>query len=191
MGEPARPPMPRTQTMQDFVKSLGGVQDPRGDLKAMGMDAIPGVIAKPGKGLGPDAVRQIAAGQGYLGPNIDDAMANTTPNDLINASGEHPVHSVRDAEAVHQWDAYDAARAEAEQYGNPAARRARPLNAPLPDIDPLAPTPAQPVPITDIANLNRTRKTIRDRIDLPSVAPKAIDKRRPPRWGRSLAISIA
>ena len=187
---PVRPDVPRPQTLQDLVRSLGGVQDPRGDLKSMGLDLIPGLVAKPGKGLGPDAVRQVAAEQGYLGANIDEAMANTTPNDLFNALGEHPVHSVKDAEGVHQWSAFDQARAEADQVGKAQTRSARPENAPpsayARDIDPAAPLPAKPVPITDIENLDRTRKYFRDKIDLPQFAPDAIDKETGARIGSTL-----
>jgi hypothetical protein len=35
-----------------------------------------------------DQAREAAAEQGYLGPNIDDAMANTFTHDLFDALGK-------------------------------------------------------------------------------------------------------
>lgn len=128
---PSRPGMPKAQSLHDFVKSLGGVQDPHGDLTSMGLADIPGLVARSGKGLGPDAVRQVAAEAGYLGPHIDDAMANTSINDLYDAlSSEHPVYSVRDQGALDEWNRYAVARDAWEQQGKPNSRPAAPQSVP-------------------------------------------------------------
>lgn len=188
---PVRPDMPRPQSLQDFVRQAGGVQDPRGDLKSMGLDLVRGLVAKPGQGLGPDAMRQIAAEAGYLGPDIDHAMANTTVNDLLDALGEHPLYSVRDGEAVHAWDAHDLARSEAEKIGR-GGRPAGPAprDVPLDGLEggPGAQTTPKRLPITDIENLDRTRKFFRDQVDLPQLSPKAIDKETGAKIGDTLGV---
>ncbi|MCW6510959.1 hypothetical protein [Lichenifustis flavocetrariae] len=186
-----KPDQPRPQSLHQFVRAAGGVRDPGGDLAAMGLDQVPGIVAKPGQGLSPDYMRQAAAQAGYLGPNIDDAMASTTIGDLHDAlASERPVHSVHDSAAVDAWNAYDLSRADADQLGRPTGRSAVPLRTPLSAYgDELgAATPGQPsrVPITNVANLNRSRKYFRDRIDLPQIAPRSIDKETAARLGPAL-----
>ena len=98
----------------------------------MGLDQVPGLVAKPGKGLSPDAMRQAAAQGGFLGPNINDAMANTTIGDLYDAlSAERPVHSVYDIAAVDAWNAHDLSRMEADQLRGATGHSAMPGRTPL------------------------------------------------------------
>lgn len=129
---PQRPDVPRPQSLADFVRSRGGVQDTGGDLASMGMGRL---IARPGQGLSPDAMREAAAEAGYLGADTARAMAETHPNDLLNAleNGER-TYSVRDYDAVHAWDQHDQAREayDLSRGGDPAARGAGPrAKAPL------------------------------------------------------------
>lgn len=123
---PQRPDVPRPQSLADFVRSKGGIQDTGGDLGAMGQQRL---IAKPGAGLSPDAMREAAAEAGYLGADTTRAMAETHPNDLFNAleNGDR-TYSVHDYDAVHAWDQHDQAREAFEQTGrgDPAARPAGP-----------------------------------------------------------------
>ncbi len=106
---------PRPPDLHDFIRSAGGVQDPGGDLTAMGYGNL---IAKPGQGLGPDAMRQAAAQAGYLGPNIDHATANTGIDDLHAAiASDNPIHSVFDQDAAAAWADRDAAMAEFNRGG--------------------------------------------------------------------------
>lgn len=148
---PQHPGVPRPQNLHSFVRSLGGVQDPGGDLASMGLHSI---IAKPGKGLGPDAMRQVAAEAGYLGGDKTAAMADTTINDLHNALevGDRR-YSVHDEDALHAWDQYDDGRAawqrqraESDGRSSPAGPRPKaPLSSYTPDdIYPpgMAPAPA-------------------------------------------------
>ncbi|MDX7949564.1 hypothetical protein P7D22_00015 [Lichenihabitans sp. Uapishka_5] len=106
-SRPVRPQNPQPQSLVDFIRERGGVQDPGGDLRSMGYGDIRGLIAKPGEGLHPDKMREAAAEAGYLGADTQHAVANTTINDLFeHVDPEHPVYSVRDEGASHAWDAY-------------------------------------------------------------------------------------
>ena len=95
------------------------------------------LIAKPGQGLGPDAMRQAAAQAGYLGADTDHAMATTSVNDLLDAVGsDRPVHSVKDEAAVDAWNRYDGAkadyaRAQSDSEGRSSGATALPPRAPL------------------------------------------------------------
>ncbi len=105
---PPKPDAPRPQDLRAFVKARGGMVDTGGDLASMGMHDL---IAKDGRGLDPDKMREAAAEAGYLGADTARAMRETHPNDLLDAlSGDRPVHSVRDQDAAAAWDAYDDAR---------------------------------------------------------------------------------
>lgn len=176
-----RPDVPRPQTLHQFVRAAGGVRDPGGDLKAMGLDQVPGLVVGPGKGFNPDQMRQAAAQAGFLGPNIDEAMANTTIGDLHDAlAAERPVHSVYDSAALDVWNAHDLSRAEAGELRGSTGRSAMPGRPPMSaygdELGAAAPAEPSRVPITDIANLDRARKVYNDRIALPVTAPGAIEK---------------
>lgn len=162
---PTRPGAPRPQTLQDFVKAAGGIQDRGGDLKAMGFDAIRGMIAKPGQGLGADAMRQAAAQAGFLGADVDHAMANTTPNNLFAALEAHPVHSAYDEGTAHAWNAYDRSRDEAQGVGSALGRSARPPQAPIGGnpIDPAAPLAGR-IPISDPRTILSAKKAMDDHV---------------------------
>ena len=114
-SRPAPVGVPRPVDLHSFIRSLGGMQDPGGDLASMGLHNI---IARPGQGLGPDAVRQVAAEAGYLGGDTNAAMRNTTIGDLHNAleNGDR-TFSVHDEDAVHQWATRDAAMQDYQQGG--------------------------------------------------------------------------
>jgi hypothetical protein len=77
------PKGPAPLDLQAFIKRSGGINDEGGDLKHMGL----GHLHKP-DGMSYDQAREAAAEQGYLGPNIDDAMANTFTHDLFDALGK-------------------------------------------------------------------------------------------------------
>ncbi len=129
---PQRPDVPRPQSLSDFVRLKGGVQDTSGDLAAMGQQRL---IARPGAGMSPDAMREAAAEAGYLGADTAAAVRSTTPNDLTNAleNGDR-TYSVHDYDAVHAWDQHDQAREAYDQSrgGDPAPRAAGPrAKAPL------------------------------------------------------------
>ncbi len=105
---PQRPDMPRPQDLQAFVRAHGGMTDPGGDLRSMGLHDL---IARPGRGVSQDRMRLMAAEAGYLGADTARAMAETHPNDLLDAvSGDRPVHSARDEDAAAAWTDYDAAK---------------------------------------------------------------------------------
>ena len=82
-------------------------------------------------------MRQAAAQAGYLGADVDHAMATTSVNDLLNAVGsDRPVHSVHDEAAVDAWNRYDGAkadyaRAQSESEGRSSGATALPSRAPL------------------------------------------------------------
>jgi hypothetical protein len=103
---PTDPSVPRPQSLQDFVQSLGGLQDPNGALASAGLGHL---VAQPGQGLGGDAVRQAAARMGYFGADTAAAARGTTVDDLRTAlSSGRPVHSALDQAAVEAWAARDA-----------------------------------------------------------------------------------
>ena len=146
MTAPPSPGVPRPQSLAQFVRAAGGIQDQGGDLKSMGLDKL---IAKPGQGLGPDAMRQAAAQAGYLsgsvGGGVDDAARFSTIGDLHNALEDADrVYSVHDDDALHAWDQHDQAKAAYQRQqadSDGISRSAAPPNAPGlgfggPDVDP-------------------------------------------------------
>lgn len=90
------------QSLLNFIQRRGGMSDPTGDLKAAGLDRYPGLITREGEH--PDKVRSAAAEEGYLGADTARAVAETTPNDLIDKLSQHPTYSVHDEAAVAQRD---------------------------------------------------------------------------------------
>lgn len=102
-GRPERPqPLVKTSSgpkpidLATFIKNAGGLIDESGDLKSLGLNKL----INP-RGLSLDQAREMAAEQGYLGANIDDAMANTYINDLLDAlSSGRKVYSVYDQDRV-------------------------------------------------------------------------------------------
>ena len=108
-GAPPRPTGPAPVSLTTFLQRAGGVRDPGGDLRSMGLDRFPGLVSDRGVPL--DRAREMAAEAGYLGGDTAHAVANTTPNDLLGALGSHPTYSAGDADAVAQRQAYDAYQA--------------------------------------------------------------------------------
>ena len=181
---PSRPEpvgVPRPQDLHAFVRSAGGIQDRGGDLASMGYGNL---VARPGEGLGADAMRQAAAQAGYLGPNIDHATANTTVNDLFNAIGsDNPIHSVFDQDAAAQWAARDAAMADYNRGG--AARGEvgrdagpRPMAPGLPFGGPDVPTgPAARAPQITPRGLDLVKRALQDKADTAGRAGSTDDAR--------------
>ncbi len=101
---PPRPTGPAPVSLTSFLQRAGGVQDPGGDLRSMGFNRFPGLISDSGVPL--DRAREMAAEAGYLGGDTTHAMANTTPNDLLDAMGAHPRYSVQDSDAMAARQAY-------------------------------------------------------------------------------------
>ena len=101
---PPRPTGPAPVSLTSFLQRAGGVQDPGGDLQSMGLNRFPGLISDSGVPL--DRAREMAAEAGYLGGDTAHAMANTTPNDLLDAMGAHPRYSVQDGDAAAARQAY-------------------------------------------------------------------------------------
>ena len=170
---PSRPPpvgTSRPPDLHEFIRSLGGVRDPGGDLAAMGHDNL---IAPAGRGLSPDQMRQAAAQAGYLGPNIDDATANTTINDLFGAIGsDNPIHSVFDQDAAAAWAARDAAMSEFNRGGVPRGEVGRdagprPMAPGMPFGGPDAPTgPAIRAPQITPKGLDLVKRALQDKADI-------------------------
>lgn len=82
-------PKEKVQGIRAFVKGLGGVMDEGGDLKSAELGHV-GLINK--RGLPMDKAREAAAEAGYfdhLYGNPDEAVANSTVNDLIDAIHEN------------------------------------------------------------------------------------------------------
>ena len=157
---PVKPTMPRPQSLVNFLQEAGGVRDPGGDLKSMGLDRFPGLVRASG-GLSPDMARQAAAQAGYLGGHIDTAMADTNINDLFNALENHPHHSVFDDEAAGAWDAYNSEVESYQAQGRAQSRSAAPRRAPLAAYqadDPLAPAPPSTGPIDDASTIHNAKK---------------------------------
>jgi hypothetical protein len=93
------------RTLVDFLRDRGGLKDESGDLRAAELDKrFKGLINKNGMSL--DHTREAAAEAGYLGSDIDHAMSETTPNDLLDAIEGHPVYSVHDQDRVFEHGAY-------------------------------------------------------------------------------------
>ena len=88
------------ETLLAFLKRLGGVKDSGGDLSGRSLHrAYPGLVNNK-RGMELDDARAAAAEQGYLGGDVDHAMATTTVSDLLDALTEHPHYSVFDGKEV-------------------------------------------------------------------------------------------
>lgn len=114
----ANPPKP--QSLVAFLRSAGGLRDEGGNLRGRDLHKQFPTLVRT-KGLALDRAREMAAEAGYLGPDIDRAMAETTPNDLLEAIERHPVYSVYDQHhpSLHEGGVYSqrvAARQEQELY---------------------------------------------------------------------------
>lgn len=70
----------KPRNLYDFIRDSGGVNDEHGELEALGLSRL---INPNGRGY--DEARRYAAEQGYLGANVDDAIANTYTGDFFNA----------------------------------------------------------------------------------------------------------
>lgn len=97
-----------------YLRGIGGVKDPGGDLKALGFGALKsknGLIDNV-RGLDLDRARELAAEQGYLGADTDRAMGTTAVNDLLDAlDSPSKIYSVHDADALHEWQIAQAEKA--------------------------------------------------------------------------------
>ena len=58
----------------------------------------------------PNTACQVAAEAGFLGEPIDDAMANTTPADFLDALDSHPKYRDRDADRLAKWEGQQEGR---------------------------------------------------------------------------------
>ncbi|WP_400769362.1 hypothetical protein [Methylosinus sporium] len=151
-GLSAAPSGPGPQSLVNFLQRAGGLKDEDGDLVSMGLNRFPGLITK--NGMDYDTARRTAAEAGYLGHNIDDAMANTFIHDLVGKLEQHPTYSAFDDEAVNARNAYDAARTRpngvrmtAKEYQAELAKKA-------------APPPPAMVPKTEAVNLHKLKQEL-------------------------------
>ncbi|RYC29682.1 hypothetical protein D3273_22670 [Lichenibacterium minor] len=185
-SRPAPVGVPRPVDLHGFVRSMGGIQDRGGDLAAMGLDNL---VARPGQGLGADAMRQAAAQMGYLNHTVDgttDGAARfSTVNHLLDALGsDNPIHSVHDHDAVAAWAARDAAMQDYQQGGGAARGEVgrdagmRPTPPGLPFGGPDAPTgPAARAPQLTPEGLDYLKRTLGDKIDTAQRAGNRDDAR--------------
>ena len=182
---PAPVGVPRPLDLHGFVRSMGGIQDRGGDLAAMGLDNL---VARPGQGLGADAMRQAAGQMGYLGHTVDgttDGAARfSTVNDLFDALGsDNPIHSVHDQDAAAAWaarddamDAYNRGGAARGEIGRDAGMR--PTAPGLPFGGPDAPTgPAARAPQITPEGIDYLKRTLGDKIDTAQRAGNRDDAR--------------
>jgi hypothetical protein len=72
--------------LQHFLVGLGGVRDHGGNLTATGLSDVRGLVRESRL---PNEARQRGAAAGYLGVPTDDAIADTTPDDLMDALREN------------------------------------------------------------------------------------------------------
>lgn len=151
-GVIAAPSGPGPQSLVNFLQRAGGLKDEDGDLVSMGFNRFPGLVTK--NGMDYDTARRTAAEAGYLGHNIDDAMANTFIHDLVGKLEQHPTYSAFDDEAVHARNAYDAARTRpngvrmtAKEYQAELAKGAEPA-------------PPAMVPKTEAVNLHKLKQEL-------------------------------
>lgn len=108
---PTRQRAGRPQTLRAFLKAKGGLRDDFGDLKHIGLlRGYPGLISK--KGMTLDRARETAAQAGYFGP-VDEATANTTIADFLDALRKDQHYAPEDQNAIHEKEM--AAQAEQEE----------------------------------------------------------------------------
>ena len=110
----------RSETLLAFLKRLGGIKDFGGELKARNLHrTYPGLVNNK-RGMTLDDARQAAAEQGYLGDDIQHAVANTRVADLLDALTEHPRYSVHGHDEIER--ARNAKAFNDEQRGLASAR---------------------------------------------------------------------
>ncbi|MCC6306639.1 MAG: DUF882 domain-containing protein, partial [Rhodobacteraceae bacterium] len=112
----------RPLTLREFVASIGGVSDEKGELAALGlshrtMTRFGPVVRKGGKQA--DMIREAVAEAGYFSEKYGSSYAATgksTPDDLYQMLAENrPVYSVRDMGEVLERQETETAAREAER----------------------------------------------------------------------------
>lgn len=106
-GEPSKTPIdakaPRPTKPVDlvrFLQGIGGVKDPGGELKAMGLDRYPGLINNR-TGRDPDKAREAAAEAGYFGGDPQEDIGRTTTADLFDLlSSRKRIYKPEDSDRV-------------------------------------------------------------------------------------------
>lgn len=102
-----------------FIRSIGGISDDGGNLKAMGVHkGVPGLISKKGKH--PDKVREALVEAGYLPPDPVDAPPVSSIDDVVGIidnylRGERTYSRYDEAAVAEQRARQDAVEIEAER----------------------------------------------------------------------------
>jgi hypothetical protein len=144
---------------------MGGVNDDGGNLAAAGFDKFPGLIRKSGVPM--DKAREAAAEQGYLGPNIDAAMSDTTIRDFVDTITEHPTYSIHDQERVAAMHAKQAA-ADARDQGLGAATPFSQNDTQPPSIPPAEPAAPSRTPIENARQLANIKQDLDAALNYPT-----------------------
>ena len=122
------PPVARPQSAVEYLIDRGGVQDPGGDLKAMGGDTIHhqkgGRLINP-RGMRQDAAREMLQQEGFLPQDTGVGPAQSDINQLLEMVRDHidgrPTYRAGDVAQAMDWEA--AQRAAGEEADRVAAAR--------------------------------------------------------------------
>ena len=110
----------RPQTLRGYIRTLGGLWEPpnglRGELRHLN-ECCAGLVNRR-TGIPLDRAREAACERGYLGPCIDMALIQTTPQDLLDALHEPTRYSAFDAYTVERFALKRAMRAAKEEEAN-------------------------------------------------------------------------
>lgn len=149
-----RAPQEKVVSAQDYVRSLGGVSDPGGDLTSQGLNKVRGLVNP--KWMHPDKVREALAEQGYfdhLYGTPERAMEESTIQDLFDAIGEN---AKRVSDAGIDWQR----TAASEQRGGKTQRQFwDEMKGMAADA-----TPPATVPKTEAENLHKIKGVLDDLI---------------------------
>ena len=99
------------QTMIGFLKSIGGLRSCDELRHRDARKVYPGLVNDK-RGLSLDKAREACAEAGYLGADNDDAMAETTVNDFLDALDSHPHYRLADSERLYDWQMMKARAGE-------------------------------------------------------------------------------
>lgn len=103
-------PAAQPETLIGFLRKRGGLRDCT-ELRRRDADRQwPGPV-KQTKGFSLDYAREAAAEAGFLGADVDAAMAGTDINDFLAALDAHPCYRASDGDRLVSWQAQSVAKA--------------------------------------------------------------------------------
>ena len=108
---PARHLVQQPQTLIGFLKTIGGLRT-CDEVTARDLRKVYPGLVNDKRGYSLDKAREVAAEAGFLGADVNAAMAETTVNDFLNALDSHPHYRDADQDRLCAWEMMNSRAAE-------------------------------------------------------------------------------